>query len=86
MVDEARKRLGDAADELQERGKEAMRQHGDLGGTTSSEEMAPETTQDPLKADPEEAEAALDHMRVRAVERAREGNDELDKKREIVGE
>jgi len=74
MTDSAKDRLGDAVDEMQERGKEAMQQHGDLGG---SELENP--AEDVLKSDPEEAEDAIDRMREGAVERKREADEAIDK-------
>jgi hypothetical protein len=86
LEDDARDRLGDAVEDMQERGKETMKQHGELGGTTNNEELSPDKTRDVLMSDPEEAEKALEHMRERAVDRKREADQSLDRKREIVGE
>lgn len=86
MGDNHKDRLGDAVEQLQERGKEAMQQHGELGGTTNNDELSPDKSPDVLRSDPDEAERALEHMRERAVDRKREADAALDKKREIVGE
>ena len=72
--------------ELLERNREAMQQHGELGGTTNKDEMAPDETDDPLWADPEEVEDAIERLRDRAVERAREEGSSIDKPREALGE
>ncbi len=63
-----------------------MQQHGDLGGTANLDETAKDDPRDVLKSDPDEAEKALEHMRERALDRKREADESLDKKREIVGE
>ena len=86
MAGNEKDRLGDAVEEMQERGKEAMQQHGELGGTTNNEELSPDKSQDIFKSNPDEAEKALEHMRDRAVDRKREADESMDKKREIVGE
>jgi hypothetical protein len=82
MDDESREHLAEAAEELQERGKESMKQHGDLNGT---EELGKEPL-DPLASDPDEAERALQRMRDRAIERKREADKGFDKMPEMVGE
>lgn len=94
MDDNARDRLDDAVDDLLERNREAMRQHGELGGTTNNDELAPDesdqlasdVSDDPLRAEPGVVERALDHMRRRAVERARAEDDEPSHSEEIPGE
>jgi hypothetical protein len=86
MEEDPMDRLGDAVEEMQERGKEAMQQHGELGGTTNNEELSPDRNRDIFKSDPDEAEKALKHMRDRAVDRKREADDSMDKMPEIVGE
>jgi hypothetical protein len=86
MAGNDKDRLGDAVEEMQERGKEAMQQHGELGGTTNNEELSPDKAQDIFKSDPDEAEKALKHMRDRAIDRKREADDSMDKMPEIVGE
>lgn len=87
MGDKSRDRLGDAVDELLERNREAMQQHGELGGTTNKDDLAPDDNDDPLRADPDDVERAIDHLRDRAVERAREENGSLEARPgEIVGE
>lgn len=80
MTDSAKDRLGDAVDEMQERGKEAMQQHGDLGGSELDN-----PAEDVLKSDPKEAEEALDRMREGAVERKREADDAIDKMDGVTG-
>lgn len=86
MDDNARDRLDEAVDDLLERNREAMQQHGELGGTTNNDEMAPDESDDPLRADPEEVELAIDHMRRRAVERAGDEYGDAHESEEIPGE
>ena len=86
MDEKAKERLGDAVDEMQERGKEAMKQHGDLGGTVNLEDPESVESPDPLEADPDEVERAIEQLRDLAVERAREEHETTDQEHEVVGE
>ena len=86
MDDDSKDRLGDAVDGMLERNREAMQQHGDLGGTANKDAMAPDDNDDPLAADPEDVERAIDQLRRRAVERALDEQRSSDREPEIVGE
>ena len=87
MDDDRKERLGDAVDDLLERNREAMQQHGELGGTTNKDELAPDESDDPLRADPDDVERSIEHLRDRAVERASEEDGSLEAQPdELVGE
>ena len=72
MDDTVKDRLDEAVDDMLERNREAMQQHGDLGGTADKDEMALDESEDPLESDPELVERAIDRLRQRAVDRALE--------------
>lgn len=84
MDDALKDRLDDAVDDMLERNREAMRQHGELGGTANKDEMAPDESDDPLESDPEQIELAIDRLRQRAVERALEDEPRSDDEPEIA--
>jgi hypothetical protein len=86
MDDDSKDRLGDAVDGMLERNREAMQQHGDLGGTANNDAMAQDQNDDPLDADPEDVERAIDELRRRAAEQALDEQRSSGRSPENVGE